>query len=288
MHTCLPDNIIYEVAPSRPKVLKDLEDEFAKLSENESNRRVISNITNLLKKFTGIRQLHFRLVQNVENMYSITIYNDNIRRDLVNTFKKQQNQTGRVTNVTVRREHATKYIQQFYLFYGTEVLRTCTPQENVAVVLHEIGHGFAHTTNLPNMMLAFNDKLRDLYSRVKNIMFTPVMLVLVFIIANLSRSLSFFEHAAEYNADDFVAKYGYGDELARVLTRYSHVIKKHDQSTWYQRLFDFVKKIFKPGMTHPIPERRICQLKKSLTNEYKQKYRPISRELDVIFSNIQC
>ncbi|MFW6219383.1 MAG: M48 family metalloprotease [bacterium] len=282
----LSQDIIYEAIPNRSPVLKNIEEDISELKKDKNNRSIMKNIERNISKFSNIKNVQFKVVSG-NNAYCITIYTDFFNKSLLDIFKKNEKKPKRLTHIVSEKETA-KYIDRCYIFIGKDLLDMFTSQEIVAVLLHEIGHSFAHTTNIPNIIKVVNNFIRNIYTKLLTLyLFVPFTTLILFIITSFSRTLSFFEHVGEYNADKFAARYGYGDELSRVILKLNLDIQKEKPSTsWTKKILNKIIGLIKPGKTHPDDINRLKKLKESTLNEYKNRYKPIKKELDIIFAKI--
>jgi len=186
-----------------------------------------------------------------------------------------------------------KEAQKFKIlvFVTKGLLTTLDEKERVAVILHEIGHW------------ARVERLKD--SAAEGIagglgVSIPFLAPFAFILLVLSIA---DRRAAEYEADRFAKKLGYGIELKSALDKLSIVVRKKvsfliKMTDVIQRIFvkihNFVDK-FLPTTLYPSIKKRKAALsdwilieddiKKSL-NQSKNKVRPLFRIIDGILSKI--
>lgn len=277
--------VFFEAVQNRSALLKKLENEIDNVKKNKKDTQSIKQINDILKKFTLIKNIHFNIKENLNNAYCITVYNDFFNKTLINYSKRNFHEKNK--SMTVQETEIPKYIKRVELIFGRELLNQCNSQECVAIILHEIGHSFAHTTNIPNLFVIIRNKLDSILKKLTNVSIIPSIMLLTFLLSNISKSLSFFEHTSEYNADEFVVKYGYGDDLMNVLNKYRSTISKNNQS-WVKQIINTFLQLFKSGSSHPSNEKRLCSMKQKMLDRYKDQYNPIKKELDIIYGKIQC
>ena len=269
-----PVEIIYEAIQNRSPILKEAEEQIEILTNNYKNKEALNKLNNLLKKFTNINNFNISIKYNLYNAYCITIYTDFFNKTLLDYFKKEQKSK---INIKQVQRNASQYIDRMYIVLGHKIMKECTPQETMAIILHEIGHAFNHTTNLPNILAWFNNKIRSVHKKILTLSLIPfgvgwLFMTLSFIIGNFSKTLSFFEHKQEYSADKFATQYGYGDDLSKVLIKFDSKFKKQKTLSWWKQLLVFLYKIIKPGESHPMTQDRLCQMLKTIQSDYIKKY----------------
>ena len=193
-------------------------------------------------------------------------------------------------------EDNAQYIDGLYIILGNTLLKKITPQQAVAIILHEIGHAYNHTTNIPNWVNYIHEKLKTIQKPLLiGSLLTPYryfLIGLVFIIGNFSKTLSFFDHATEYNADKFAVKYGYGEEMTQVLYKFHRSElrekKRNKPKNFLSKILKALYILVKPGETHPLSQDRLCRLKKLIYEDYKKHYPEISSDLTAIYGNLKC
>ena len=99
------------------------------------------------------------------------------------------------------------------------------------------------------------------------------------------RSLTFLEHKSEYHADQFAVKYGYADEMIKVL----YILRNKTLETeeaWWKKIWDFIDGLFSPS-SHPTNAKRIEEINDDMLKEYKKLYPKLSNELSIILTDVK-
>lgn len=163
------------------------------------------------------------------------------------------------------------HIKKLNFIIGMDLIVDATPRELTAILLHEIGHV---TTHISNSIIVLHNILKPINSISNVLSRIPILGTVLFpIIIITSRSLNWTQHVFEYNADKFAVKYGYGDELAKLIHRWD--THEKNQNTFSNKRFseklDLAISLIKDsilGVTHPTYKSRI----KTISNEMKKNY----------------
>lgn len=276
--------ILNEALSTRPKLLKEVELLIDLLKKDYKNKSIILDIENKLQKFSQVNKIKFIIKPGLNNAYVITEYNNTFERILKTIIYPTNNDTN-ISSKIKTSDDIIQYIDTIYIIFGTKLLKECTNKEVVAIILHEFGHVFGHTSYIFKLAAIINNILRKIILQLKQFAIFPFLGLIVFAIIILTKSLSFLEHINEYNADEFAIKYGYGDEMAAI------IIKWKNQEEKKFKINEFLKWLIKltiPGSTHPSNEKRICNLKNKLLNDYTKQYAPINNELNILFKDLKC
>jgi Zn-dependent protease with chaperone function len=213
--------------------------------------------------------------------------------DLLNIFK-DYNAGENIRSLNVAEEPA-KYIKKLYIIFGNELVDNFSPRELTSILLHELGHSFTYTSNLPRILLTLCQKgigvigitLRLPILWLFNLISLPAYIISSLIIMTIVRSLTFIEHKSEYKADQFPIKYGYGDEIVKVLYKlHNKQVEKESRQSWWEKIWNFIESLFSPS-THPASSSRIEEVNDQMVNEYKKLYPKLSTELSIILKDIK-
>ncbi len=285
--------LIFEVSRYRSSILKEIDENFKLLKKDKNNEKIKKQLVANIRKFTGVEEVVFSLKKDFLNASVVPIYNRALSLDLLDifqNFKAGQN----IRNLEVV-EELSKYVQKFYVVFGEELIDLFSPRELTAILLHECGHVLTYTSNLPRILLSFLGvgigilgKTSQFLSLVLiELLSLPVYLVLILIIIITARSLTFMEHRAEYKADQFAAKYGYGDEMIKVLYRlHLKYVERRSRMAWWEKAWEFLDKLFFTT-THPLDSLRIAQLEQQMITEYKKLYPELSNEISIILKDVK-
>lgn len=287
------DELIFEVSKYRSDILKDIDRDFAKIKKDRKDLAAKKELTENIKKFSGIKKVIITFKKDYLNAAIIPIYNQQISMDLVNVLKSYE--AGENIKSLDVVEEPSKYIEKIYVIFGNELIDTFSARELTAILLHELGHSFTYTSNLPRILLALFQKgvgvvgmvLKTPILWLLNLITLPAYLISSLIIITIVRSLTFLEHKSEYRADQFAAKYGYFDEMVKVLYKLHHrEMEQQSKKAWWEKLWYFIEGLFSPS-THPKSSRRIEEINDKMLSDYKKLYPKLSNELNIILKDIK-
>lgn len=286
------DELIFEASPYRSEILKRIDHNFASIKKDKKDLAAKKELIENIKKFTGIKTIVVTFKKDYFNAAVIPMYNRLISADLLTIFKDYEID-GNIRTLSVV-EEPSKYIKKLYIIFGKDFIDAFSPRELTAIFLHELGHGFAHTANLPRFLLALLQKsvgIVGMITRVPilwllNLMTFPAYIVSALIVMTVVRSLTFIQHRTEYKADQFPTKYGYFDEMVKVLNKLHHKqIELDARKVWWEKVWEFINHLFIPS-SHPNSLRRIEKLNDKMLVSYKKLYPKLSNELNIILSDI--
>jgi hypothetical protein len=281
------NKIILEVAVERSSILKKIDDNFFNLKRDIGNKEYKSELIKNIKEFTGIKNVTFTLKKDSTEAWIIPLYNQTFVLKISELFK-QKNESDSIETAD---KDFSKHIDRIFICFGYNLINKCSPRQLTAILLHEIGHIYAHSGNYAHYVWWLSRKLRILNSALLYRFVLPGTFFLVVILSLVSRSLTFFEHYGEYHADEYAAKYGYGDELAKVLHNFhleiTRMEERNKKDSFFSKIYDMVYNIF---ITHEHPDRkdRICNLLNKIMTEYKERYPRNKDVLNIIFGNLKC
>lgn len=278
---------IFEVSPSRPDELKQIDKIFADIANTKEGSKerlnLLKMLSNEISKFTGVKKVTVKIKKRYTNAAVSPRYND--------VFPELFKNSGKV------KQEPSRYIKSFYVIIGKEIFDLFTNRELTAVMLHEIGHVVNHTSYLGLYLPKILKRLvvaGAMVGGTANVLtgftMTKVMFPFLALAFAMSRSLTFAEHMDELNADDYAAKYGYADELAKAFNKFRKVgwaDKEKQPTTWLAKTIRFFKSIFNLS-THPDTSDRICAMINKMKKDYKKQYPKLSKEISIIYADIRC
>lgn len=282
--------LIFEASPYRSSILKQIDEDFAALKKERSNKN-IKSLMNHIKQFTGIKKVIISIKANYNNAFVIPIYNRKISLDVIEMFKDFENNNIKELKVV---EEPSKYIDALYVVFGDNIISMFSPRELTAILLHELGHGYTHTSNMPLILMGILRKIFIGIEIVPKIILLPLIglsfIHAFFITATcflITRSLTFLEHRGEYKADQFAAKYGYADEMIKVLNTFKNLEEEHESKySWWKKIYTFLWEFLVPS-SHPKTTKRILELTDKMIEDYKSMYPEVSKELTIILSDLK-
>lgn len=278
---------IFEVSRSRPQELKDIErlfDQIRRLKFGSRERIIlVKDLAKSISIFTKIKKV---VVSTKKNYFNATVMAD-YNNLLPELFKKK-----------IKPEEANRYIKGFYLVIGDQMYNKLQAKELTAILLHEIGHLYQHTALLglaaPKIVKSLSltaSWLSTFTTLASGGTTAPITIPLSMATYALSRTLTFGEHMNELDADDYAAKHGYGDEIAKAFYKFNKIktggsIERQPKS-WLGRIYKFIKKSFDVS-THPSDPDRICSVINSMKKDYVKQYPKLSKEISTIYADIRC
>ena len=283
-------DLVFEVSHYRSEILSEVDRCFAKLKKDNKDLAAKKELIEKIKNFSGVKNVILTLKKDYTNAAVIPIYNQSISLDLVNLLKNFESGEN-LKNLTVI-EEPSKYIDKIYLIIGLDLINMFSPKELTSILLHEFGHVYTYTSNLPRILLALFQKFIGLVGTVLKVPLflffsVPAYMIASIVVITLSRSLTFLEHKSEYRADQFAIKYGYGDEFISVLHKlHNKHVEIENKKAWYQKLFDFINQLFVPS-SHPTSAKRIEEMSGKILDEYKKLYPKLDTELNIILNDIR-
>jgi hypothetical protein len=286
-------DLIFEASVLRSEILKDIDQNFAQIKKDKKNLNSRKELVENIKNFSGIKNIVISTKKNYENAAIIPIYNRIISTDLINIFKDYE-AGNNIEDLEVV-EEPSKYIKKLYIIFGNDIIDMFSPRELTAILLHELGHCFTYTSNLPRILLALFQKgvgvtgamFKTPILWIFNLLSIQVYIIASLIVITIVRSLTFIEHKGEYRADQFAAKYGYGDEMIKVLYKlHNRRQELESRKAWWEKIWDFIGKLFSPS-SHPTNSSRIEEINNQMINEYKKLYPELSKELNIILKDIK-
>jgi hypothetical protein len=281
------DKILLEVAQERSSILRQIDGDFDKLKINIGDVDAKNKLVQHIKEFTGIEKVVVFVKKSTADSWIIPIYKNTFVLDMGKLIKQKKEPEA---NLQVADADLSKYIDSVYICFGKKIIDKCSSRQMTAILLHELGHAYAHSGNYAHYIWWLSDKVRAASNFVLDWFHLPGAIFLIGSLMIVSRTLTFFEHAGEYKADNYAVKYGYGDELAKVLFKFHLEIeaskKKHNESLLYKMIASMANLVF--TRQHPEDKTRICALMNNIFTKYKDIYKIDDKELTIIFSSLKC
>lgn len=289
---------LLEVSASRSPILREIDHVFADMKKkNKDRNRQIRELTKLIKNFTNIKYVYIGLIEkDFLNVAMIPVYSSDLPSEynIINVIKRL---ISRDEPVLMKSKNPGELIDKLYIVIGEDALNFYGNRELTAIILHEIGHVYGHTSNFSHLIMAYTSWINRT-NIAKAGIFAPLVLIgkmspvipvlLTIILLTVTRSLVFLEHMSEYQADRFASKHGYGDELVLVFNKMREMKNKYaPQKTFTMKLWDHIKDLFSPS-THPTDEKRICNLANTILKDYKDQYPKLKNTLSTIFKDLEC
>ena len=287
------EELVFEVSEYRSNILKGIDQNFARIKKNKNDLAAKKELTENIKKFSRIDHIVLTFKKNYFNAAVIPIYNRSLSLDLLDIFKDfEAGKNIKTLNIV---EESNKYIKKMYIIFGNDIIDMFSERELTAIFLHELGHSFTYTANLPRILLTLFQKsvgiagmmLKTPILTLLNLLTLPTYIISSLIVMTLVRSLTFMEHRSEYKADQFAVKYGYGDEMIKVLYKlHNKQVEAESKQEWYTKIWNFIGGLFTPS-SHPKSSKRIEEINEQMLTSYKKLYPKLSDELNIILKDIK-
>lgn len=276
---------LFEASPTRSPILKRIDKNFKNLKDDIRNNDVKRDLILNIKDFTNIQKIRFSIKKNFDNAVVITLYNQNLSKDFFNK------------NISTNFKYISKYIKNVYIIFGDKFFDRLSSMELTAVLLHELGHSFAHTSNLSSIfnsyLVLISSILMIPVTILSPFIATPIMLTSLLILFTVNRTAAFRQHYGEYGSDKFASRYGYADEMIRVLHKFHLEEKKFKEKQmlkkglFLDKIVDFIIQLWFPK-EHPNTSERVCKAANDLMSDYKSQYPKLKNDLNIIFSDLKC
>lgn len=293
--------LLLEVSEYAPPILKNIEKIFDKYKSNTNELR--KKILPHIKKFTNIDNIIIEF-DDQYNAGIIPVYKPLEKNKFKEIFTAAIG--GKNNFKTINPDELKKLkmvsepsesIDTIYLILGKPLIKKISGGEFVALLLHELGHVYSTSTNTPYQFLVWLKKLLNLGIGINTLLHSLANLVSLFnvytVFAFISiHGISFFNRRSEYIADQYVIKYGYGDELITLLNKFNksfNFTSKQSFGDKVKNLFmfldSFIQNIMLPS-DHPSNEQRISKIENAIFKKYKSIYPNYSDVLNKVQDNI--
>jgi len=289
--------LLQESSPNAPKILKEMELLFNNLKKNKNDHNNREKLISKIKDFTKIEKVVFILEKGF-NAGVFTLYKPTAASSFSQIIsyaleskdfnEKPMKQLSSLKEV----KEPANAIDTIYIFYGQDMVKALTGAELVAVLLHELGHTFMTTTNLPYKLLSTFKRLfagtiyLNFLAKIFDFIAFKFYLLYNLIALGFIWGITFDKRRNEYAADKFVLKYGYADDLISVLAKFKKPTRT--PSGWLDKVKEFINQIYTILTTiinpsdHPSLDRRIKQLENKIFNEYRKQYPEYKTTIDMI------
>ena len=257
-------NIIYlsEVGIRKNKSLYKLDNAYRKLknAKNSQDRNIVVNV--LEKELERIFGTNF----------IVDLYYHGRYKDTFGIIPYIRGKSDNILNIRIEnKKDIIKIfnIKEIHFLIGIKTINLFTPEEMTAITLHEIGHLTHHLSSTSIRIYMVLTKLKIMSESFSPIIIVGIPFFILFVLT--SRSLNFFQHPQEYNADKFPIKYGYGDEMVSVLEKFQdYEFKITSQESWFSKLMRW--KSILVGSTHPSENNRISRILQTVKEDYLHLY----------------
>ena len=153
--------LLNEALENRPRILQDIELHFDLLKQDyKKNKDSVGEIEKKIKKFSRLKDVYFILKPGLNNAFVITEYNSIFERIIKTIIYPSEKNELKIKQYIDKEEQILPYIDKVYIVYGTKLLKECSSKENVAILLHELGHIFGHTSYIYKLASIVNNILR--------------------------------------------------------------------------------------------------------------------------------
>ena len=275
---------IIEIAIDPPKKLITLEKVLDQYADPKSDFKELNKkISKILSDFTKTK-IKFKMSKSdIGTAYIFPIYQ-------LSNSATQLKKTN-VLESLVHINNAT-IVVDYNLFYKKAKMNSA---EIIGILLHEIGHLTYHTSFVPNLLKSLSkvtlrlSSIANMAATILHLLPRQLSVIIGSTVLLCSRTLSFFDHKEEYKCDQYAVKYGYGDELASAFIK----LKEHQSGqktskrTILNRILNYVQTIFNIS-THPTDINRICELSKTIQNQYVKDYPFLDKKLIKKLNLISC
>lgn len=293
-------DLLIEVSQYAPKPLKRIDKLFRALKKDLRDIKSKKALIEELQKFTGIEKVTLSIKPNLFNAAVLPVYRQSLPKELFGTLKEILGNS-HLKNVDPKKikkmetvEESATHIEEVIVVFGENLIKSLTAEECTAILLHELGHVFSKTASWPYIIPFITKKIfyvsATLTTFLKLMGTVPmeVLALITFVALVGIHGLTFLERAGEYSADNYAARYGYGDDLASVLFKVKSVKTQVSQRKSFtvriiNIISNFIENIFFPGV-HPDEGERIMNLKKRMSKEFKDLYPELDSEITYIFN----
>lgn len=287
-----PEDILFEVYKDRNPVLKKIDKNFKDLKEDIKNIQTKKDLVKNIKDFMGVNRVFLKIKKNWYNASVLPTYKRIAPKAIQDDLEKSLK--GKSTKPSM--EEVSQYIEKVHIFLGDQLIENHSPRELTAILLHEMGHVFGHTSSIPIILGRFAKMLSGMgmvtqtIAGIANIIkfVSPISAPIMGTLFITSRSLTFYEHMREHGADKFAVEHGYGDEIFRTLNKFKNAEISHKKRmNVIKRVYYMIKEFFFP-VSHPSSSKRMCDVADKMQKEYKDMYPELRDDITVVLSDLKC
>jgi len=290
--------ILQEVSQYAPKKLKEIEKTLSELKKSSNNKNARLKLIQQIKDFTKINDVVLFIDKEL-NAGVITVYKKNRFKDIIKTiadkFSTKQKKVSiedlpKLTTVSENSE----LVERIYIFIGKPLLKLLTPQEMMAVLLHEFGHVYSATSDVPDTIMALLKPFLTASTFLLSIlrrtgvleMAVELFILYQVVISVFIHGISFTQRIGETKADNFVVKYGYADELVNVLNKFKGKEKDNPGfvglvKKFFSEIIRILFFVFNPP-EHPTEDKRIKNLEDQIYGSFKKYYPHYGEAIDLV------
>ena len=283
------DENLFEVVHNRSSILRDIDIAFMNLQKDIKNKQHLISLVNNIRTWTNIKNVRVKILKNSWDTYVVPIYNsESLSKEIKLQLERRKTAPYSLASKTV--SESEKYIKGMYIYIGQNMFEQFHYRELTAILLHEIGHTFAHTATFPTVLERILKPLSQTTTvgvSLTPLITSPVGIAILLASITMTRTISFLEHKGEYNADAFAAKYGYGKEMVTVLDKFRTMTYVQKKKNFLMSMVEYIRNFLFPS-THPSDKKRICKLVQTMKTDYIKHYPKIDSDLNTIMSDIKC
>ena len=283
-------DLIVEVSAQAPRELRRMErivdplcSDPMNLSDNELGN-IALQLSDSIRNFGGFEEVEIEFHEDLFNFFVYPFY-----------YAEKPAEP---------RDDIDPMVKGMHIIIGLKMIKdlNMTPQEFVAVILHEIGHIHYHKNAAPRILTnlfrnigqrgvaagTFSTLFGMFQYAAGNLVTVPIIGPIILVtFLTITRTNSIFEHKEEYGADRFAVQHGYGDEIKNFVAKLGNVSYQDNRRSLIRRAMDFVKNIMNIG-THPQSKNRVCNIAKSMLNEHARMYPELRNAVQKQINNLNC
>ena len=282
-------NQLFEALQNRPDILKRLETELILLKSDLQNKTIISNIEDIIKEFAHINHVKLTIENKWRNIPNASILGIPKINPLMAKLTEISHilLSKKVSPEIVMRdleEDIPLYLDKVYLFLSPKLFDDFNEKEIIAIILHEIGHLYNHDFSIfqywVNIIVLLINKTMYVGSVITLLLHgIPAFGLFTVSIFLFTRTLTFYEHKCEYDADKYPIKYGYGDDFINVLKKFEKFsITNTSSNKFVKKTLSILINLLFPS-THPTSVDRIRSVVKIIRKDYCNQYKELDDKI---------
>lgn len=288
-------NHLFESLQNRPDILKRLETELILLKNDLNNKQIMHNIENIIKEFAHVQHVKLTIENKWKNIANASILGVPKMKPLMEKLTEISYDllSKKISPEIVMKdleEDIPLYLDKVYLFLSPKLFSEFNEKQIIAIILHEIGHLYNHDFSIfqywVNVMIVLINKTLFVGSIIAFLLHSlPSFGLFTISIFLFTRTLSFYEHKCEYDADKYPIKYGYGDDFIEVLKKFEkYSITKTTDNKFVKKILSVLINLIMPS-THPTSADRIREIVKTIRKDYCSQYKELDEKIIAITSS---